>query len=274
MAALLDGSTVLLTGASSGIGRVMARLLGPRVGKLILVARRVDRLQSLETELRAENTALTVELRPCDLVDLAAVNKLLDDLAATDVDVLINNAGTGDLGVFDRADWKKTETMLHLNVTSLALLTHRLVAPMVARGRGGVLNISSGFGLVFSPGMAAYIGSKHFVTGFTESLRLDLLGTGVTVTQVCPGPVATEFEENVGNFTGLKPTLVEISAERCARAALRGFERGRAMVMPGVAIRFVMWLAALTPRWGLRLFWSPFARALRKKQLALPAPKP
>jgi short-subunit dehydrogenase len=148
---------------------------------------------------------------------------------------------------------------------------------MVERGRGGILMISSGFGLTFMPGFAGYIGTKHFLSGFTEGLRLDLAGTGVVVTQVCPGPVATEFESHVGNFTGAKiPGIVEISAERCARAAVRGLVQGRALVVPGLLVGFGLFLAAITPRFLLRaIYWLP-ARMLRKlqQQRALGAPTP
>ena len=162
----------------------------------------------------------------CDLSNLDETARLLDEVAAEvgEVDVLVNNAGVGEFGAYDQMDWRRIGSMLTLNVSSLALLTHRLVGPMVARGRGGVLNISSGFGLGFSPGFAAYVGSKHFVTGFTEALRLDLSGTGVAVTQVCPGPVRTEFAARVGYPGGRDPApgIAYISDEKCARAALRG----------------------------------------------------
>jgi short-subunit dehydrogenase len=263
----LKDATVLITGASSGIGAELARLFASRARALVLVARRRPRLEALRDELVARHAGLAVRVEPCDLGDLGEIAQLVERVGQP-VDVLVNCAGFGDLSPFDRADWHKIEQMIRLNVLGTAYLTHRLVGPMVARGRGGLLNIGSGFGLVFAPGMGAYIATKYFMNGLSESLRVDLAGTGVTVTQVCPGPVATEFESNVGNFTGLKvPGAVEISAERCARAAVRGFERGRARVVPGLLVRFLIWLGVVTPRLILRLFWYPFSRALRKKQL-------
>jgi uncharacterized protein len=269
----LDG-VVLITGASSGIGLVLARMMAPRARALALVARRKDRLDALADELRASKPGLLVHTASCDLADTAQTDAMLALVASAvgPVDVLVNNAGFGDLGVFDRANWDKTRRMIDLNVTALTYLTHRLVGPMVERGRGGILMISSSYGLAFTPGMAAYIGTKHYVTGFTEALRLDLTGTGVVVTQSCPGPVATEFADGVGNFTGMDvPRLVEISAEHCARSSLRAFERGRAMVIPGVIISTLMTMAALTPRWVLRLLYMPVAAALRRKQVAVQA---
>lgn len=272
MSSPIDGGVVLITGASSGIGRALALLLAPRARTLILVARRRDRLEELRAELTAKSPKLAVVLGVCDLGDLEKASAMLDDVRAKagEIDVLINNAGIGDLGVFDRADWDKTRRMIDLNVTSLTYLTHRLVGPMVERGRGGILNVSSGFGMTFLPGFSVYVGTKHFVTSFTEALRLELAGTGVFVTQVCPGPVATEFEEHTGNFTGQKvPSLVQISAEQCARSAIRGFDRRRPLVVPGLLMKVLLGLGAWTPRFVFRLFGAPLGKALRKKQLAL-----
>ncbi len=262
----LDG-TILVTGASSGIGRELARQLAPRAGALVLVARRTERLEALADELRAKRADLPVHVEPCDLSDAAAVDALLARVEerAGAVDVLVNNAGLGDFGVFDLSDWPKVRAMIDLNVTALVYLTHRLVPAMVARRRGGILNVSSGFGLSFLPGFAAYVGTKHFVTSFTESLRLEVQPEGIVVTQVCPGPVATEFEENAGNFSEMSPPF-EISPERCARSALAGFARGRALVVPGIAIRLLLALGAFTPRWMLRLLFAPFARRIRRAQ--------
>ena len=267
----IDQGLVLITGASSGIGRALALDLAPRARALALAARRKDRLEAVRDELLRANPTLVVHIFGCDVTDRAQTDAMLTELEqAGGVDVLVNNAGFGDLGVFDRSDWQKIERMIALNVTSLAYLTHRVVGPMVARGRGAILNISSGFGLTFGPGMAAYIGTKHFVTSFTEGLRLDLAGTGVRVGQLCPGPVATEFNDTVGNFTEMDtPALITLSPEQCARAAVRAIDRGRALVVPGLLIRFFLFLGTHSPRWVLRLFWSPAARVLRKRQLAL-----
>ncbi len=274
MKLVLQGTTTLLTGASAGIGHELAKLLAPKVARLILVARRVDRLEQLKQELTTRHPQLRVDLEPCDLADLAAVAALCDRLAAagTEVDVLINNAGVGDLGLFERCDLEKQLFMIRLNCESPIVLTRRLLPGMIARRRGGVLNISSGFGLAFLPGMAGYIGSKHFMTGFTESLRCEAAGTGVVITQSCPGPVRSEFADNVGNFTGQNPPgIVEIDALTCARQSLAAFERGRALIVPGFVIWLLMLLNALTPRFVQRLAYWPLARLLRKKQLAAPA---
>jgi short-subunit dehydrogenase len=211
-----------------------------------------------------------VIVETCDLARPGEETKMLERVLAKvrRVDVLVNNAGVGDMSVFDKADMTRTLDMIQLNVTSLVVLTRLCVEPMVARRAGGILNVSSSFGLTFLPGFSAYIATKHFVTGFTEALCADLAGTGVVVTQVCPGPVATEFEQNIGNFTGHKvPSFVEISARRCARAAFRGFRSRRALVIPGLVIGAVMWIARYCPRFLVRLFARLLGPLVRKRQL-------
>jgi short-subunit dehydrogenase len=267
----LDDSVVLVTGASSGIGEALARELAARARVLVLVARRRDRLDKLAAELSELWPDLQIDVRRCDLCDRGELAVLCDavDEAHGGVDILVNNAGLGDVGMFERAAWEKIEAMIELNVRALSYITHRFAAGMVKRGRGGVLMISSGFGLTFLPGFAGYVATKHFVSGLSEVMRLDLAPKGVVVTQVCPGPVATEFEEHVGNFTGrTTPAFMQISAERCARSALRGFARGRAMVVPGILMRIMMAAAALTPRFVMRLLYGPAARWLRRRQEA------
>jgi short-subunit dehydrogenase len=212
-----------------------------------------------------------VHVEPRDLADLDGTAAWLDGLEARTgpIDVLVNNAGGGgDFNLYDRADWSRVAPMLAVNIQAVALLTHRLLPPMIARRRGGVLNISSGFGLAFSPGFAGYIGSKHFVTGFTEALRLDVAGTGVTVTQVCPGPVRTEFAASTGDAVdAITPDFVYQSAEACARASLRGLERGRAIVYPSWVMKLLRIVLFFSPRFMQRLAQIPFARSMRKKQL-------
>lgn len=263
----LDG-TILITGASSGIGRELARQLAPRAGALVLVARRRERLEELASELRARRADLRVHVVPADLGDRASTDAMLDTVTKDvgDVDVLVNNAGFGDLGAFDLAPWPRLESMIELNVRSPAYLTHRLVHGMIERRRGGILNISSGWGLTFAPTLAAYIGTKHFVSAWSEALRLEVRHLGVTVTHVCPGPVRTEFEENLGNFTGMKIPM-EITPDHCARSAIRAFSRGRARVIPGLVFEILLALAAIAPIWLLRLLYRPVASRARKIEL-------
>lgn len=266
----LDGGNVLLTGASSGIGRAMALQLAPIVRGLGLVARRRARLEALKAELLSINPDLVVSILPCDLADDAAREAMIEAALAAlgQVDVLINNAGFGDFTLLEQSDWAKLQQMLQVNVTALTHLTQRLTGPMVARRRGGVLNISSGFGLTFMPGLAVYVGTKHYVTGFTESLRLELAGAGVAVTQSCPGPVATEFEEIAGNPIGKPPPqAVTLTPEVCARQSLKAFARGKPLVVPGHLMSAVVGLGRITPRPVTRVVLGAVGGLLRRKAL-------
>jgi uncharacterized protein len=249
----VDGGTVLVTGASAGIGRELARQLAPRARTLVLLARRAGHLEALRADLLAPQPHLRVVALPADLSDEDDVQRVLTEAQeqAGPIDVLVNNAGVGDQALFDRADWPRIQRLLHTNVLAPVQLCAALVPPMVRRGRGGVLNIGSGAGLTVMPASAAYAASKRFVDGFSEALRADLAGTGVVVTQVCPGPVDSEFDVvagSVGGMTGAPPQFMRISAAQCAAEAIAGFDRGAPMVFPGRAYRIAMRALPLVPR--------------------------
>jgi short-subunit dehydrogenase len=244
---------VLVTGASAGIGRELAVQLARRAGTLVLLARRAGLLEKLRADLLARHPQLRVVALPVDLSDESDVDRVVAELheQVGPIDVLVNNAGVGDQALFDRADWGRTRQVLHTNMVAVAQLTAALVPSMVERGRGGVLNMGSGAGTTVMPAAAAYSASKHFVDGFSEALRSDLAGTGVVVTQVCPGPVDSEFDKvagTAGGMTGGPPQFLRISAARCATEALAGFDRGAALVFPGRAYRLAMWVLPLLPR--------------------------
>lgn len=264
--------TVLITGASAGIGRELALEFAERVETRVLVARRLDRLERLRVELLERHPRLKVVALAADLSNEHAVETLLDQVArqAGSVDVLVNNAGLGDAALFDHADWARTRQILHTNIVAVTQLAAALIPGMVKRGRGGVLNIGSGAGHTVMPSAAVYVGSKHFVAGFSEALRADLAGTGVTVTQVCPGPVDSEFDQAagiVGGMAGAPPRFFRISAAQCAREALIGFERGNALVFPGRAYRFAMRVLPLVPMGLRRRQAAQTAARLRAGQL-------
>ena len=249
----IDGGTVLVTGASAGIGRELAVQLAPRARALVLLARRAGRLEELRTSLLAKHPRLQVLTLVVDLSDESDVGQAVAKAGeqAGAVDVLVNNAGVGHEALADQADWARVRAVLRTNVLAVAQLTTALVPAMVERGRGGVLNMGSGAGLTVMPAAAAYSASKHFMDGFSEALRADLTGTGVVVTQVCPGPVDSEFDQvagSQGGMTGGPPQFLRISAAQCAREALAGFDRGAPLVFPGRAYRIVMRGLPLLPR--------------------------
>lgn len=267
---ILDGSTVLITGASSGIGMALARYLAVSAGRLVLVARRAHRLASLSDELVQAHPGLSVHAMSCDLTDASARATLPDRVAAEvgDVDVLVNNAGAGHEELFDRADPARLVALLELNVAAVVDLTRQLVPGMVARGRGAVVMIGSGAGHMPLPGAAVYVGTKHFLHGFSEALRMDLAGTGVTVTEVAPGPVTTEFDQAAGidgSMPGGPPPFMRMGAEECARVIRDGLVRRRALVFPGRAYGAVMTVSRLAPRSVVRASGARTARRLRSR---------
>jgi uncharacterized protein len=263
----IDDAVVLITGASSGIGRELALQIAPRARAVVLAARRADRLQALEAELVAARPGLKVLRHSADLAARPACDELLARVEAElgAVDVLVNNAGFGDFHCFDLARWETVEQMLELNIKSLAYLTWKVLPGMVARGRGGILNVSSGAGLEAVPGFSAYVGTKHFVTGFTETLRLEVKPRGVVVSQLCPGPVETEFN-SVARYVATEPRFVRLDAAGCARRGLAGFARGRALVVPGFWMKLGMFIGAVSPRWLKRIIMGAFVPAIRTRQ--------
>jgi uncharacterized protein len=268
----IDKGRILITGASSGIGREIARLCAGRAAVLVLTARRTERLESLRDELVAANPRLQVEVESCDLADEQDVVGLADRARehAGGVDVLVNNAGIGNYAPYDQVEWSTVERMIRVNVIAPALLIHELLPEMVQRRRGGILNIGSGAGVALMPAAATYVGTKHFLHGFTEVLRLDLIDTGVVVTEVCPGPVETEFDDVAGigaSGGGLPPTF-KISAERCARESLAGFDEGQPMVFPGTAYKLLMTAQAFAPRRLQRRALQKAAREARAQAIA------
>src|SRR4051812_10951690 len=190
------GCTALITGASSGFGQEFARQIAPHARSLILVARRLDRLEKLKAEI--DRPGLAVHCHVADLGDEVQTGAFLASLAASGerVTLLINNAGLGDHGFFENSDWSRVEAMLDVNIKALTRLTHALLPELVRAGRGAILNVSSIASFLPLPKMAVYAASKAYVTSFTEALRAEVRDAGISVTALCPGPVNTEFFEN------------------------------------------------------------------------------
>jgi hypothetical protein len=245
----LRGRTALVTGASSGIGVSFARQLAAMGAGLVLTARRKDRLDSLADELRAEH-GVDVETIALDLGDPGAPKALFDatEGAGKPVDVLVNNAGFGTQARFDRMAWTKASEQLQLNVVSLTELTHRFLAPMLTRGRGYVLNVSSIGAYMAVPGYATYAAGKAYVLSFTEALAAELAGTPVRACCLCPGGTRTEFFQAAGQKPGWLVEASLMSADRCARIGLRALFGGRRNIIAGIANTLMCWSLRLVPR--------------------------
>jgi short-subunit dehydrogenase len=233
-------STALVTGASSGIGAAVAAELASRGFSLILVARREERLRTLATELSSEH-GVEAEIVAADLGEASERDRLQSELGGRGraVEVLVNNAGFGHQADFARSQRERMVEMVRLNVEAVVDLTSRFLGPMVERGRGSVINIASLGAFQPLPGSAVYGASKAFVLSFSEAIRTELRGSGVTVTAVCPGPVRTEFM-TVADVPGVEdrtPGVVWMSPEDIARQGVDGAAHDKRVVVPGLLNR-------------------------------------
>lgn len=253
---LLDRSTVLITGASSGLGREFARQLASRASTLVLVARRAERLESLKAEL--ERPGLAIHCRPTDLADRAEVEGLIRWVleSGLEIKLLVNNAGLGDHGKFETADWERVRQMLEVNVIALTRLTHALLPTLKAQAGAAILNVSSVASFLPLPKLAVYAATKAYVTSFSEALRAELRGTGVRLTTLCPGPVPTEFGRVAERAENPEPVEsvgeLYISAQKVVADALWAVEQDRARIIPGWKVALTMAVAALLPMAVLR----------------------
>jgi len=277
------GCTALITGASSGLGVEFARQLAPSAHALVLTARRQDRLQAIKAELTRTNPNLSVYCYTLDLADLEAVERFTRWLSdeGVRINLLINNAGLGDHALFQAAEWTKVRAMLDVNIVALTRLTHTLLPVLRTFDEAAILNVSSSASFLPVPQLAVYAATKAYVTSFSEALRAELRGTGVSVTALCPGPIDTEFGEvaNAGHSgPGFDaPEFLKVPAERVVREALLGVARDRARVIPGWAVFLLMSLLFCIPfaltRFGLNASVAGLQEDEEKRQgVATPRP--
>lgn len=245
--------TVLVTGASSGIGRELARCFAADGSRLILTARRQAELDELASELRSRHDS-DVTVITSDLSVPDGVRTLLAALQQRDLspDVLVNNAGFGARGGFTDMPAERIESLLAVNVEALTMLARSLLPAMRSRHRGGILNVAST--AAFQPGayMAAYYASKAFVLSLSEALYVECKSDGVTVTCLAPGATATGFSEEAGMSGSLLFRLGKAEAASVARAAHAGFRRGRALVVPGFRNKLGVQSLRVMPRAAVR----------------------
>jgi uncharacterized protein len=248
--------TVLVTGASGGIGAELARVFAKSGSALVLTARSVDKLEALAKELR-EKQGVSVRVVAADLATADGPRRLLERLAqeGEQVDVLVNNAGHGGFGAFAETEWGDKAGMLQLNVVSLTELTQRLVPGMVARKRGGVLNLASTAAFQPGPLTAVYSATKAYVLSFSEALAEEVRRSGVTVTTLCPGATDTGFATRaaMGDSKLFKQKRLP-DAATVAQAGYEGFRRGAAVVIPGLQNKFLAHSVRFMPRgWVTRI---------------------
>ena len=234
--------TCLVTGASSGIGAEIARGLAARGLGVTLVARREAELKALAAEI-ADAHGVRAEVLPTDLSDADARAGLVDRVAdlGLAVDVLVNNAGFTTMGPVHKGNPNDELLMIQTNVDAVAHLCALFLAGMVERGKGAVLNVASVGAFQPLPGQAGYAASKAFVLSYSHGIRTELVGTGVTVTVLCPGPVRTGFAEAAGfsddDASGALPEIMWVPVEKVAADAVEGIDKDKGVVIPGAVNR-------------------------------------
>ncbi len=238
----------LVTGASAGIGAAFAKACVRRGEAVLLVARRRDRLDALATELGGE-----VHVIAADLAERDAPAQLLEEAERRGLEVatLINNAGFGLSGRFAALPLDRQLEMINLNVRALTELTGRVLPGMRARRSGGILNIASTAAFQPGPGMAVYFATKAFVLSFSDALHQELKASGIKVSALCPGPVATEFPD-VAGVTSAYFARFAVDPAGVAAAGLRGLDRNRPVVVPGLSAKLGAQAHRVLPRAALR----------------------
>ncbi len=240
----------LVTGASGGIGAALTRELARHGHDVVLAARGVAAMETLAAELREGGAAATVIA--ADLAKPGAAAALADEIARRGlaIEILVNNAGLGAAGRFDRNDPGRIGEMLHVNIVALTELTRLLLPGMIARGRGKIMLVASVAGFQPGPHMAAYFASKAYVLSLGEALSYELRGTGVSVTVLCPGATATNFFTTAGNDNSIMARHLRrmMPAEDVARLGYRGLAAGRHVVITGVMNRLVALAGRFMPR--------------------------
>ena len=238
----------LVTGASAGLGVEFARQLSKRGHRLVLAARRKDRLEELAKELgRARAVAI-------DLSKANAAAKLLADLEANGevVDLLVNNAGFGLIGRFAELDAKRLRQMIDLNVGALTDLCRAVAPGMIKRRGGAILNVASTAAFQPGPKMAVYFATKAFVLSLSEALHEELKPHGIKVSCLCPGPTRTEFDEVAGFGGNGAFDRLAMGAAEVVEIGLDGLDKDKAVVIAGLVNKIGAWSTRFAPRSTVR----------------------
>jgi short-subunit dehydrogenase len=240
----------VVTGASSGLGAIFAQRLGERGFDLVLAGRDPDRLEEVRQRVIAGARDRAITLVTADLATVDGVLTLLRELGDRPVDLLINNAGFGTYGPFDRSDTAREMDVIGVDVAALVRLTRAVLPGMVERGRGGVLNVASTIAFQPAPYQATYGAAKAFVLSFSQALWQETRHRGVTVTALCPGPTKTGFVDAL-NDAQASQTAVYAKLDEpgpVVEVGLRALDRGVPVAIPGLRNQALAFLPRITPR--------------------------
>lgn len=258
---MADHKTALITGASFGIGLELARIFAREKYNLVLVARTADKLRQLASELEKAHGTRSLMLA-VDLTEPGASAYVFDQTTRADVvvDVLVNNAGFGQYGLFAESDLEECLRQIQLNVATLTHLTRLYLPGMIERKSGGILNVASTAAFQAGPLMAVYFATKAYVLHFSEAIANELQGTGVTVTCLCPGATTTEFHKRA-HATGMRLLKMgAMDARSVAEDGYRALMAGKPVVISG----FKNWLVAQSVRFSPRRMVTAIARATQE----------
>ncbi|WP_238652268.1 SDR family NAD(P)-dependent oxidoreductase [Paenibacillus piscarius] len=255
----LQGKIVVITGASSGIGAITAQMLSERGAVPVLLARSEDKLRALAAELKGESGWFV-----CDVTDEAEVNRTME--AVLDrygrIDILLNNAGYGKFAAFTEMEPGEFAAMMDVNYMGIVRCTKAVVPHMLARGSGQIVNVASMAGKIGTARSVAYTATKHAVLGFTNALRQELRKSGITVSAVNPGPIATDFFKTAdpsGNYER-SVSRIMMTPEHVSAKMVKLMEKGREEVdLPGLA-GFGIRLYNLFPRLADKLTYNMMNR--------------
>ncbi len=243
--------TVLVTGASAGIGLELSKIFAQHHYNLVLVARRQERLQDLKKELE-ESYQINAQVISLNLTMSGAPKQLYDELKKQNItiDILVNNAGFGLQGSFVKTDSQIERNMIELNIQTLTELTKLFLRDMVARHKGKILNVASTASFLPGPYMSVYYASKAYVLSFSKALAYETRKDGVTISALCPGPTNTEFQEQAGIahsniFSG--KMLPVTTAKKVAEAGYRGLMKGKTVIIPGIMNKIGTYSSSFTP---------------------------
>lgn len=241
--------TVLITGASSGIGMGLAKLFAADGSDLVLVARREDRLNELAEKLKSEH-GIEVHVLPKDLSKKTSPKEIFNHLKKEkiEIDVLVNNAGFGSRGMVSELDTDLQVDMVQVNAAALTHLTSLFLPGIIERGQGGILNVGSLAGFQPGPYLAVYFATKAYVLSFTEALAEEISNPNIKISCFAPGPVKTEFGEKSDLEDSLLFKLSLMDLEPAVKAGYEGFRKGKTIVIPGLKQQIVPFLNRFTPR--------------------------
>jgi short-subunit dehydrogenase len=239
----------LITGASTGIGRDLARIHAEQGGDLVIIARRQPALAAVKSELEGKHGVRVLTIA-ADLTEPGTIQRIHQDLGqqGIKIDILINNAGFGGHGKFHQRDWNQEQSMIDLNIKALCEMTHVFVQDMIQQGQGRILNVASTAGFLPGPLQAVYYATKAFVVSFSQAIAEELSDTGVSVTALCPGPVKTEFIDRAG-LENVNSFRHAADSRDVAQVGYRAMMKGQLIVFNDWKLSFLLgWVVPWLPR--------------------------